>query len=130
MSYVETDLAFNYGAGAQCILSSVRHLLAHRDAWVVFLYMEGLSKDMMKCVVLVIVVVGVVILGVVDVLRKGAPRPVAAQPPAMPPPPAAVTNAPAVSNPAPVSVVPPLTVKPAEKLPKGWAGVPSQGVCP
>ena len=88
-----------------------------------FGFIEGLSKDTMKRVVLVIVVVGVVILGVVSVLRKGAPCPVAAPSPVMPPPPVVVTNAPAVSNVAPVSVVPPLAATPAEKLPKGW-GVP------
>jgi hypothetical protein len=82
--------------------------------------MEGLSKDMMKRVVLVIVVVGVVILGVVAVLRNGAPRPVAAPPPVASPPPAAVTNAAAVSNPTPVSVVPPpLQQHPLKSSPRG-----------
>ena len=74
----------------------------------------------MKRVVWLIVVVGVVILGVVSVLRKGAPRPVIASPPVAPPSPSAVANAPAISNSAPVSVVPPLAATPAEKLPKGW----------
>jgi hypothetical protein len=73
----------------------------------------------MKRVVLLIVVAGGLLMGVVVVLRKGAPRPVAAPPPAVPPP-VAVTNAPAVSNVAPVSVVPPLAATPAEILPKGW----------
>jgi hypothetical protein len=74
----------------------------------------------MKRIVLLIVVAGIAILGLVAVLRKGAPRPVAAPLPAVPPSPAAVTSAPAISNPAPVSVVPPLAATPAEKLPKGW----------
>lgn len=66
----------------------------------------GLLNAVLKRVVLLIVVAGVLLLFVVAVLRKGAPRPVTAQPPAVPPP-VAVTNAPAVSNPSPVSVVPP-----------------------
>ncbi len=74
----------------------------------------------MKRVVLLIVVAGVLLLCVVAVLRKGAPRPVTAQPPVMPAPPAAVTNAPAVSNAPPISYVPPLAATPVEKLPKGW----------
>ena len=73
----------------------------------------------MKRVVLLIVVAGVLLLCVVAVLRKGAPRPITAQPPAVPPL-VAVTNAPAVFNPSPVSVVPPLAATPAETLPKGW----------
>ena len=81
----------------------------------------------MKRVVLLIVVAGVLLLCVVAVLRKGAPRPVNAQPPAVPSP-VAVTNASAVSNPCPVSVVPPPlrqaqgmnAATPAEILPKGW----------
>ena len=74
----------------------------------------------MKRVVLLIIVAGVLLLFVVTLLRKGAPRPIAALPPAAPPSPAAVTNAAAVSNPTPVSVVAPLAATSVERLPKGW----------
>jgi hypothetical protein len=49
----------------------------------------------MKRIVFLIVVAGIAILGLVAVLRKGAPRPVAALPSAAPPSPVAVTNVPA-----------------------------------
>jgi hypothetical protein len=76
-------------------------------------------KDVMKRMVLLIVATGIVLLGVVAVLRKSSPRPVAAPQYVASPPSSTVTNAATVSNPAPVAVVAP-PAAPAEKLPKGW----------